>query len=499
MNRELIRLIGLVMNVLCAMLSVLVMAGCSRAGAWDLIAEQQEGSRQFDEDAGYAPASEKFVAFGTDGLPTISLYWARPDETVTGYRVYRSETSDAYGAPLAVLDTTSQENSYTDSTVVFDVSYYYFIEALSSTTVTHISIEVSASARDGAVVDSSFVYVDPAAAGGGNGSFDAPFNSISGGLLGVDAGGTVLLLDGIYLQSSTVTVDKPVIIRTKTSSYHYGGAVLHGGDGDYAAFALLSGSDDSVVQGLRVTRFHRSSGSQGVIQIGQNSGDHRPADVQILSNHLYSNQGVGISNYGHGGHSVRTIIRGNRISDHSEGHAVRTYRGLVDGRFEENVIENVSGAAYAGINMDQAAGFIIAGNHFTNIEGNGMNLGAGTTGFTISDNLVEYCSTERIDGAGIRLYGASHNTQVIITGNTVRSNRAGIRQRDSDISGSLITITGNSILSPLAVTGAMLIVNDAATGTLDARGNWFGSVEESYFEPLISENVDYSDWLTGSP
>ena len=255
---------------------------------------------------------------------------------------------------------------------------------------------------------------------------------------------------------------------------------------------------------MRNTGALRTSATKGTIQVGSDS-TNAPDDVQLLHNHLYQNQGVGISNYMDSGVTRGTIIAGNWITDQSGGgstrHAVRIRYGLVDGRFEDNIIENVAGNG-SGINMDDSSGFVISGNRFRNISGHGINLGAGTNNFTVSDNLLEYTNTrEREDGGGIRLYGASHTTSVVITGNTVRNSFNNIYQKDSNISSSDITIKNNTIISPSP--GSWLIYYAATVGTLDARENWFGSAVEDDFNGeiggAIDNNVDYSGWLTSAP
>ena len=445
------------------------------------------------------PDNVEFLVFAGTGLPEITLHWAEPHPSVSSYRVHRSESSGDFdlGNPLTVVSSNGPVFSYVDTTAVSTTGYFYVVEAVVGGSVAGTSPEVAAMARSlTSVVDPAFIYVDPSALGGGNGSSENPFNTITDGVTAVDGGGTVLLLDGTYQLSASVTVSKHVAIRSVTGSYQFSEASLNAGDiANTAAIQFLGGSDGSVLLGLRVTGAVRTSSSQGTIRIGSGSGND-PDDVQILWNHLYGNVGVGISNHMGSGESLRTVIAGNRISDHGGGHAVRIDRGLVDGRFEDNIIENVADSG-AGINMDRSTGFAISRNHFRNITGHGMNLGGGTNNFAVSDNLLEHTNTaERADGGGIRLYGASHTTSVAITGNTVMHSFNSIYQRDADISGSGIVISGNTIISPAA--GSMLIVNAAASGTLNAQGNWFGSANEDDFKDFIDGNVDYSNWLTAA-
>ena len=446
----------------------------------------------------------KFLVFASTGLPSITLHWAEPHSSVSSYRVHRSESSGGHdlSAPLAVVSSGGPEFSYVDTTANLNTAYFYLVEALVNGSVEETTPEVTAMARlETGVVDAAFIYVDPSAPDGGNGSSEDPFNTIAAGVTAVDAGGTVLLLNGTYHLTASVTVSKPVVIRSVTGSYRFSEAIVDAGAiGNSAAVEFLGGSDGSTLQGLRFTGAVRTSGSQGTIRIGSGSGDD-PDDVQVLHNHLYQNQGIGISNYMGSGQSIGTVIAGNRITDHGGGHAVRIDRGLVDGRFEDNIIENVADSG-AGINMDRSTGFVISGNRFRNISGHGMNLGLGTNNFTVSDNLLEHTNTsERDIGGGIRLYGASHTTSVVITGNTVTNSFNNIYQRDSIISSSDITIKDNTIISP--APGSWMIYNAATGGTLNARENWFGSAVEDDFKDeiggAIDNNVDYSGWLTSAP
>ncbi|TVQ35903.1 MAG: hypothetical protein EA384_15425 [Spirochaetaceae bacterium] len=473
-------------------LTLLLVAGCSNP-----FGSRRGGSNGGSGEALF-PQHVEFRVFATAGLPHVTLFWARPDSSVTSYQVFRSASSGDYDFddPVAELSSVAPDNSYVDATVTTGTPYFYVIRALANGSVVGTAAEISATARTG-TLDLEFVYVDPSAADGGDGSYAAPFNTIGAGVASVNPNGTVLLMDGSYQLTASVALTKPLIIRSVSGSYRFSEAIINAGAiGNTAAVEFLGGSDGSVLQGLRFTAAVRTSSSQGMIRIGSGSGND-PDDVQILHNHLYQNQGIAISNHMGSGQSIGTVIAGNWITDHGGGHAVRIDRGLVDGRFENNIIENVADSG-AGINMDRSTGFVIARNRFTNISGHGLNLGGATSNFTVSDNLLEHANAgQRSDGGGIRLYGASHTDPVLITGNTVKNSFNSIYQRDDDISVSDITITGNSIISP--ISGSMLIVNAATTGTLDARGNWFGSAEEDDFKDFIDGDVDYSDWLTAAP
>ncbi len=485
--------------------AVLLGAACSNPFGSGSSGSTSGGSNTAEQDF---PPPIEFAVFATTGLPDITLHWAEPNSSVNAYRVFRSESSGDYdfSAPIAEISSAGPEYSYVDTTAAMDTLYYYVVEALAGGSVADTSEEVSATARAvSAVADLDFVYVDPSAPDGGNGSSGEPFNSIAAGVAGVNAGGTVLLFNGVYQLITSVGIEKQVVIRSATGSYLFSEAIINAGEiGNTAAVEFLGGSDGSILQGVRITGAVRTSSSKGTIQVGSNSGN-APNDVKVLHNHLYANQGVGISNYMDSGESHRTVIAGNWITDHSGGgsvrHAVRIRDGLLGGRFEYNIIENVEDSG-AGINIDNASGFTIAGNHFKNIGGHGINLGGGTNNFTVSDNLLEHTNTgERADGGGIRMYGASHTTSVVIAGNTIVNSFNNIYQRDDDISASDITIENNTIVAP--APGSWLIYNAATTGILVTRGNWFGSADEDDFRDDIGgaeeDNVDYSDWLTSAP
>ncbi len=483
--------------------TLLLFAGCSNPFGSSGGSSSQ--SSNGDSSQGIAAQHAEFVAFATTGLPEITLHWVEPDSSITSYHVFRSESPGIINVdtdtPIATVSFGGgPEYSYVDEAAHEDTTYYYVVEALAGGSAIDTAPEISATARvKTGDVDPDFVYIDPSAPDGGNGSSDNPFNTIAAGVLAVNDGGTVLLLDGNYHLADSVTVDKEVVIRSATGSYRFSEAIINAGDiGNTAAIEFLGGSDGSVLQGLRFTGAVRTSSSQGTIRIGSGSGND-PHDVQILHNHLYQNQRVGISNHMSSGGSTGTVIAGNWIADHSGLHAIRIRNGLIDGAIKNNIIENV---ASAGINMDNATGFIIANNQFRNIGGHGMNLGTGTDDFTVSGNLLDHTNTsEREDGGGIRLYGASHETSAVITGNTVTNSFNNIYQRDGNISGSNITIENNTIVS--AAAGSWLIYNSATEGVLDAQGNWFGSAEEDDFKDsmggAVADNVDYSDWLTSAP
>ncbi len=85
-----------------------------------------------------APLSVAAVA----GNGLVDVSWTAPTTgTVTGYNVYRSETS---GGPYSVVDADTALLAFTDNTVSNDTTYYYVVTALESAVEGPASDEVSA-------------------------------------------------------------------------------------------------------------------------------------------------------------------------------------------------------------------------------------------------------------------------------------------------------------------------------------------------------------------
>ncbi|OGK12463.1 MAG: hypothetical protein A2Y63_01255 [Candidatus Riflebacteria bacterium RBG_13_59_9] len=461
-----------------------MLTACSAMGAWDIIAGQ----------FGTNPPVE-LTLYAAEGQPQVSLYWAGPSSLKTGYEIHRATSPGAAGSgdPLATLAGSLGENTFVDDTALSGTRYYYVVRAISAGEVTDESNEASAMPRAlTAVVDPAFLFVDPAAIPGGDGSSQNPFDTIAAAVAAVASGGTVLLLDGTYNLASAILLGNPVEIRSVTGSYRYSNAILDGGGNAISAIECNAGSDGSTIRGLELTDFARNSDqSSGIIKVG---GASNPADISILDNHLHDNIGVSISNFSDTVISTGTRIAGNRIENQTVKGAGISVRRLQDGFIEDNILDTMISA---GIQVDNSTGFSVARNQVRNTQGHGINLGPNGA-FTVTDNIVENCNLAHgANSGGIRFYGAQITGTVTISGNTVSNCFNNISQRDD--AGTIfagISVHNNSILAPVA--GSMLIYNGVALGTLDARFNWFGSAGGP--DPsLISPNVDYSSWLTSAP
>lgn len=183
---------------------------------------------EFVPDTTPPSAPTGLVANAGDG--TVSLSWdANGGGDLASYSVFRSTTSSSYGS---ALQTGIGTNSYTDSTVTNDVTYFYVVTAVdTSTNESGQSSEASATPAE----SSATLLADYGFDGSTLASLDSDANSIASDI--ADGGGL-----GIAYETRTGRGDPVPCIRWTVGDMNDGTLL----DDDYLSFTITPESGYSL-------------------------------------------------------------------------------------------------------------------------------------------------------------------------------------------------------------------------------------------------------------
>jgi hypothetical protein len=430
----------------------------------------------------------------------ITLNWNVPAISVTpdSYWIIRAAAPGTLQTDPA-NSTVTTNAAYADTAVLAGTYYYFRIAAYYGGALVAYSDEAVGIAIDSSATQNpDFIFVDASAPGGGNGSSVNPYNTIADGIANVNAGGIVLVRDGVYTLTAGLTLSKQVELRSETGTFDYSDAILDGGSVIIAWSALdtVVGSDGSKILGLEWRNFWRQSTSNGIIRIS--AGDN----VKIIKNYLHDNQGVNISTIGT---TSGVEISGNKIVNvtYSTSSAMKTV-GLTNFIISGNEIDTV---VYAGVIFDWAVVGTISNNVIRNTQNHGFNIGGGPGcgNLVLSGNILDNCNLSlTADSGGIRIYGPPVVEKIEVKNNRVTNSFNGIVQRNTSGTWAFdITIRDNSLTD----NASHSIYNLSADMTLDAINNWYGTASGPYHltgnptgtgDP-VSDYVTFSPWLTEDP
>ncbi|KFI29445.1 hypothetical protein CDV50_15705 [Haematobacter massiliensis] len=365
--------------------------------------------------------------------------------------------------------------------------------------------EAAAMAKAAPAASPSPIYIDPTAAGPGDGSIDAPFRSWH----------DVTWNDGAsYLQKAGTAWEGNILVSgddISIGSYGAGNATLLGSvvfDGatggglsgftvrgsDYAGVTLTAGASGVTISGNTVTE------NAGGVWFSQTSG----GDNVITGNSVSGNLGFGIAldrvatPAGHGNR-----IEGNTVA-YNGSHGIDVYANntLVDDNTvfgNGRLVEGASGihvyarALSEGLGQDN----VISGNvSYGNLDSGGNDgIGILLDHYT-SGNLVENNFAFSNDGAGISIHGAAGNT---VAGNTLFGNLLDRSDSHTVVAEMLINsnpalgnnlthdnvITDNTVLSDHAQGFALYV--DAESAPLDNAFD--GNLWQSPNGPLVHDGT----------
>ena len=217
--------------------------------------------------------------------------------------------------------------------------------------------------------------------------------------------------------------------------------------------------EDNIISNNREAGIEFSNAKEDI------EGDHiqRISNITISGNEIKGNGASGISTYGYGPNTlINNIISGN------------------DG---------------AGMNLRSSSGDVVTGNTITNNTGPGITL-SNATNATVENNSVsghqEIEEDKEWKGSGINILKASEDNTIRF--NDITDNNYGIFIRSKQgLQPSGNSINFNNISGSINYGILNTLVDPPAP--VDATNNWWGTVVEAEIEAMVSDFVNYGEWL----
>ena len=416
----------------------------------------------------------------------IRLIWEPPffGRMPAEYVIYRSLNSnvDKTATPLAVVSG----NEYVDTSAVNGTTYYYAVvgraasgEVSSGVTVAGMALAPAAARM------SSLLFVNPAAAGGGDGSIGNPYNDIATAITDVDAGGTVVLLPGIFRISTSLAANKAITLRSQQGAYEtVGGSTIRGpnsfetGSWTSSFPAVVASADDVEVVGLNFTQFYITVPDNNAAAVIHHGAAPTPIrNLLIHNNRFFKNRANVTSSmsFGAADRDGQTgwVVSSNYVTDMpSDGNGIVAHYWK-NCLIKDNIVVN---SAFAGIQTLGIRECEITRNLIVNATEYGIKVGclSGTgncENISVTKNILVgtkatgYFGSVRLSHFVLGTLTFSHN----IIQNSLKS------AAYFDGGGNLDGFTFNFKNNHFENSTAFGLLNTTSTGTIDATENWWGS------------------------
>jgi fibronectin type 3 domain-containing protein len=329
------------------------------------------------------------------------------------------------------------------------------------------------------------------------GAQTGPLGRIQEGIDLVDAGGTVIVGDGTYMESPNINKSLTLesaggrattFIELQTGPTYLGSLTIGGQDVTVDGFTIVG--RDAVGMGLASTNI--------LVNTGLN-------DIRVLNNRLRVGQ-IGAGSNGDDGMGLLTTftttpamfvqsleVTGN-IFEPLAGSASRAFfinPGVTNFTFQDNEITG----QFNSLSLTQASNGLVHNNVVT---GTGSSAGIGSWGSpdpdlfgqtTFSANTITQTAT------AISVIDTNH---VDIQNNSLHANTTGVWVRSFDpmlaggLDASTVVMFDNSITG---YTTAVLNTYPMGAGAADASGNWWGTIDDAVIEASMTGLVDFTPYL----
>ena len=431
----------------------------------------------------------------------VSLSWSAPIEGVTPatYAIYRSTSATPNSTDIL---TTSNINSYVDTTVTNGIAYSYRVAAISSSGLKGVLSESASSCPIApATVSAALVFVDIAAAGGGNGSFGLPFNTLAAGLAAVAPSGTVVLKSGTYTIGATNNVASSYFLRSVTGTYVNSGVTINPTVNTIqTAFSIPAGGVTGFgLTGINFTGFgDGTANTTGVIYIANTSATH---NVVLQNNNIDTNLIMGVFATRSGAtRGLNWRIIGNRVNSAGGNALVSCFRVyyLENSTIADNTLSNCN---YGGLLLNEVVNVNITRNTISTTGRSGISVGTNVPayGFAISHNNITSANTGNNPG-----YGAIRISDLTSGQAWISYNFAG-----TSFAGFTVYTAGATLVGSLKLrsnqfsNNSSFGINNLSTQnvTIDADANFFGCAAGPGQAgcDTVSTYVNFGTPLTASP
>jgi hypothetical protein len=253
-------------------------------------------------------------------------------------------------------------------------------------------------------------------------------------------------------------------------------------------------TNDITLKGFKIVNLNQQG---AIISGGGLSGTTAAANVTIEKN-LFDNL-TGNAIYTSGSISNWTITDNKiqNVSSYTTGGTYGSGMGFWLGASNLTITNNtISNVAWEGIQfvcyVTSASNILVKNNTITNILHSGMNIASNLNNVDVIDNAITNANTTTTaNEGGIIIQGLGTVVDAVISGNTISGSYNGIYVLTGfDLTGKDLVVNNNDLSG-----NANKSINNAATGTLNATCNWYGTVNLAALAATVQGPVTYQPVL----
>ncbi len=313
------------------------------------------------------------------------------------------------------------------------------------------------------------------------------YTTISAGITAANANDVIEVAAGTYTESLLINKALTILGPNAAVSPNGGSRVAEATIDLTGGSVIKIAADNINLKGFKIQGLNQ----QGAIMSGGSLSGTTAADNITIEKNLFDNL-KGNAIYTNGSISNWTITD-NKIQNVSSytsggtyGSAMGFWRGANNITITNNTISNCS---WEGIQFvcytTSASNILVQNNTISNILHSGMNIASNLNNVDIIGNSITNANTSStaIEG-GIIIQGLGNVADAVISGNTISGSYNGIYVQDN-LTGKGLVVNDNNLSG-----NSNKAINNAATGTLAATCNWYGSADATIVAPMISGTVD---------
>ena len=331
-----------------------------------------------------------------------------------------------------------------------------------------------------AAVPPMVLYVSVHGSAAGPGTVRAPFQTIAEAVAAAPPGATIRVMQGTYDVAAPIVLTQPVTIAAARGA---GRSVITGAAPIFVLGDSSGGVTGVTIEGLAFDNIS-NAGANGVITTpGYGAGD-----VAILGNSFRNTATQAIGYHGNPGLAAplgtHWTIAGNRITDVTTAGQSGMFLGnLQHSMVVGNTVRTTgwAGMIVTGTGPGDVAHLLIAGNRVSQVPHEGIQVAYGRDVHVVYNRVTQagldgFANARASMDAAVSLFNTSQSN-VWVAHNTLYGNYQGVELGPISYAPSLGAVgTGIRIAdNNLVGNPGGDVVDNAVSGTLNARDNWWGS------------------------
>lgn len=330
------------------------------------------------------------------------------------------------------------------------------------------------------------LYVSPSGTAEGPGTAAAPYQTIAEAVAAAPVGAVIRVMPGTYDVTAPIVLSQSVTVTAVAGNAASGRTVI---TGQAPIFELANGSSGVTGITIRDLTFRNITDPTGNANGVITTPGYGAGDVSIVGNRFVNTATQAIGDHGNAGLAAplntHWLIANNRI----QGVTGAGQSGMFLGNLADSAVINntVVNTAWAGIIVTAAGSgaytsqLLIAGNVVKDVPHEGIQVAYGQNVRVIHNRITgagedgPSAPTVSMDAA-ISLFN-TNQSGITVAYNDLVHNYQGVELGQPSVAASRVALGANVAVNDNNLVDNMAgdVVNNAASGTLNAVDNWWGS------------------------